>query len=334
MARKDRAVDASIGRTEGGLTEGGRSLNPVRLASAVVLSMRPIQWTKSLMVFLPLAFSINERWQPDEAGLVGELVLKVVAGAVVFSALSGAVYIVNDVFDKPRDMVHPRKRRRPIASGAFPVAAAQTTAVLLMVVSLAGAFLLDVGFGIVGAVFLVMNLSYSSYLKKIIILDVMIVSAGYLLRVVAGTLIIDVSASPWLYTTIGLGALFIALAKRYSELTAAGSDAPTQRAVLGDYSQAFLGQMISITSTAALVAYALYTFTASNVPENHSMMLTIPFVVFGLFRYLYLVNRTNQGESPELIILRDKPLLIDVILWAVTAVIILAVAPDSGSGSP
>ena len=321
MSRKDQAVDAaSVGKT------GSSSIvSAFRLAMALVMSMRPIQWTKSLMVILPLAFSINERWELDDAGLVAELVLKVVAGAVAFSALSGAVYIVNDVLDRPRDLVHPRKRHRPIASGAVPVAAARATALLVIVVSVAGGFLLDVGFGIVATVFLAINLGYSSYLKRIIILDVMIVAAGYLLRVGAGALIIDVSPSPWLYSTIGVGALFIAVAKRYSELSAAGADAPTQRAVLGEYSPAFLGQLITITSTAALVAYALYTFTAGNVPENHSMMLTIPFVVFGLFRYLYLMNRTNLTESPELVILRDKPLLIDVALWAVTSVIILGV---------
>ena len=321
MARKDPPADAT--------SAGGPGSVPVpslpRLAVALFRSMRPVQWTKSLVVFLPLAFSINERWDLNDANLVGELVLRVAVGAVVFSALSGAVYIVNDVFDRSRDAVHPRKRRRPIASGAVPLAAAQTAALLVMAASIAGGFLLDVGFGIVGAVFLATNLGYSSYLKRIIVLDVMIVAAGYLLRVVAGALIIDVSPSPWLYSTIGVGALFIAVAKRYSELSAAGTDAVTQRTVLGEYSQAFLSQLVSITGTAAVVAYALYTFTASNVPENHSMMLTIPFVVFGLFRYLYLMNRTNLTESPELVILRDKPLLAAVVLWVVTSIVILGV---------
>ena len=306
-------------------SEGRPALTPLGLAAALLRSMRPIQWTKSLVVFLPLAFSIDERWDPKDAGLVGELVLMAAAGVLVFSALSGAVYIVNDVFDKSRDAVHPRKRHRPIASGAVPPAAALAAAVLVMAASVAGGFLLDTGFGIVGAVFLVMNLGYSSYLKRVIILDVMMVAAGYLLRVVAGALIIDVSTSPWLYSTIGVGALFIAVAKRYSELSAAGDAAAAQRPVLGEYSQAFLGQLVSITGTAAVVAYALYTFTASNVPENHSMMLTIPFVVFGLFRYLYLMDRTNLAESPELVILRDKPLLAAVVLWMVTSVAVLGV---------
>ena len=170
-----------------------------------------------------------------------------------------------------------------------------------------------------------MNLGYSSFLKRMIILDVMVVSAGYLLRVVAGALIIDVTVSPWLYLTIGLGALFIALGKRYSELRAAGSNAASQRSVLGQYTREFLGQLIGISSTATLVAYALYTFTASNVPNNHSMMLTVPFVVFGLFRYLYLINQTNEAESPELVIIKDKPLVIDILMWAATAITVLAV---------
>ncbi len=321
MARKDPPVDSS--------SLGGPGTSPVpnllRVTAGLLWSMRPVQWTKNLVVLLPLAFSINERWDLNDADLIGELVLRVAAGALVFSALSGAVYIVNDSFDRSSDAVHPRKRYRPIASGVVPLAAAQAAALLVMAASIAGGFLLDVGFGIVGAVFLVTNLGYSSYLKRIIILDVMLVAAGYLLRVVAGALIIDVSPSPWLYSTIGVGALFIAVAKRYSELSAAGADAVTQRTVLGEYSQAFLGQLVSITGTAAVVAYALYTFTASNVPENHSMMLTIPFVVFGLFRYLYLMNRTGLTESPELVILRDRPLLASVALWAVTSVVILGV---------
>ena len=321
MARKDPPVDTPAAGSRG----RPALLNPFRLAAALLWSMRPVQWTKNLVVLLPLAFSINERWDLNDADLIWELVLRVAAGALVFSALSGAVYIVNDSFDRSSDMVHPRKRRRPIASGAVPLAAAQTAALLVMAASIAGGFLLDVGFGIVGAVFLATNLAYSSYLKRIIILDVMIVAAGYLLRVVAGALIIDVSPSPWLYSTIGVGALFIAVAKRYSELSSAGTGAATQRTVLGEYSQTFLGQLVSITGTAAVVAYALYTFTAGNVPDNHSMMLTIPFVVFGLFRYLYLMNRTGLTESPELVILTDKPLLASVVLWAVTSVVILGV---------
>ena len=322
MAGKDRAAD------RGGPHLGGRGVllpGPLTIARGAVLSTRPVQWTKSLLMFLPLAFSVKERWSLDDPGILGELFLQTLAGGLIFCAISGAVYVINDLFDREKDRSHPRKRRRPIASGQLPVTAAQALAVLLVVVALAGGFLLGTGLGLVCVVFLVLNLGYSAYLKRIIILDVMVVAAGYLLRVVTGALIIDVTVSPWLYSTIGVGALFIAVGKRHAELRTAGTDAPSQRAVLEQYSQAFLSQLLTITSTAALVAYAFYTFTATNVPENHSMMLTVPFVVFGLFRYLYLVNQTDEAESPELVIIRDVPLAIDVLLWAAAAIIILAV---------
>ena len=322
MAGKDRAADPP------GEAARGRALSlpgAWNLARAAVLSMRPVQWTKSILVFLPLAFSVSEKWSVDEPGLAGELVLNALAGAVIFGALSGGVYIVNDIFDREKDRVHPRKRRRPIASGELPLGAAQGTAALLLGGSVVGAFLLNPGFAIVSLVFLAMNFAYSSFMKELIILDVMMVSAGYLLRVVAGALVIDVTVSPWLYTTIGLGALFIALGKRYSELGTAGDNAASQRAVLEQYSQPYLSQLITLTGTATLVAYALYTFTAGNVPEDHSMMLTGPFVVFGLFRYLYLIHTTGEAESPELVIIRDRPLLAAILLWAVTAISVLAI---------
>ena len=319
MAGKDRAADSGVGHGKG-MSPAGAYV----LARGAFLSLRPVQWTKSLLVFLPLAFSVEERWSPDDLELMGELFWRVAAGGLIFCTLSGAIYIINDIFDRERDRAHPRKRNRPIASGALPLAAAETIAVLLLALSLAGGFLLGLGFGLVVLGFLAMNLGYSAFLKRLIILDVMMVGAGYLLRVVAGALIIDVTVSPWLYTTIGLGALFIALGKRHSELKTAGDSAPTQRAVFEEYSQAFLSQLITITCTATLVAYALYSFTAANVPTNHSMMLTVPFVMFGLFRYLYLVNQTDKAESPELVIIRDKPLVIAVLLWAATAVAILA----------
>ena len=323
MAGKDQAEDPATGSFElNGLSHSG----VVGLARASLLSLRPLQWTKSLLLFLPLAFSVNERWLTDETGFPGELLLRAVAGAVIFCTLSGAVYIVNDILDRQRDREHPRKRFRPIASGELPLAAAVSIALFLMGLSFAGGFLLEWEFGVVCVGFVVMNLTYSSLLKRIIILDVMIVSAGYLLRVVAGALVIDVTVSPWLYTTIGLGALFIALGKRYSELSAAGSKAHIQRSVLGHYSREFLSQLLTIASTSTLVAYALYTFTASNVPENHSMMLTVPFVVFGVLRYLYVVNHTNEAESPEMVIIRDKPLVADILLWAAVAIAILAVS--------
>ena len=320
MADKDKAVNSAIGQKK-----HKRPLLSVlgSFARCAFLSMRPVQWTKSVLILLPLAFS----WTLEDTGPVEEQFLRGLAAAIIFCALSGAVYILNDVLDRQSDRAHPRKRNRPIASGEFPVAGALVTATVLVVLSIPGSFLLGWEFGVASVVFLAMNLGYSSLIKRLIILDVMMVASGYLLRVVAGALVIDVAPSPWLYTTIGLGALFIALSKRYSELAAAEGNPAEQRAVLGQYSQAFLSQLIIISSTATLVAYSFYTFTSSeesNVPENHTMMLTIPFVIFGLFRYLHLVNHTHEPESPELVIIRDKPLVIAVVAWAATAMLVLA----------
>ena len=292
---------------------------------AAVMSTRPVQWTKAIVVFLPLAFSLDERWTLDEGGLFVELFLNTLAGAAIFAALAGAVYIINDLFDRERDRNHPRKRSRPIASGALPALAAGALATLLLAAGLAGAYLLDVGFGVVVSVYVAINVGYSGLLKGIALLDVMLVSAGYILRVVAGAQIIDVTVSPWLYFTIGLGALFIALSKRHSELAASGDNAVSQRSSLDRYTREYLSQLIIITAAATLVAYSLYTFEAANVPDNHSMMLTIPFVIFGLFRYLWIVNHTTDAESPEWVIIRDKQLVLGLALWAVAAVTILAV---------
>ena len=320
MAVKDQVTEplARLLRAKGLLGSGAFDL-----ARGAVVSMRPVQWTKSIVVFLPLAFSMNERWSTDDLGVLGELFLKSLAGAAIFCALSGGIYIINDIFDRHKDRSHPQKRKRPIAAGALNVGSAVAIAVVILELSVGAGFLMGVGFGLVCVVFLAINLGYSSFVKELIILDVMVVSTGYLLRIVAGALIIDVTVSPWLYTTTGLGALFIALGKRYSELRASDGNAASQRTVLDEYTQPLLNQLITITGTASLVAYALYTFTAGNVPDNHTMMLTVPFVVFGLFRYLYLVNQTYEAESPELVIIRDKPLVIDILVWAATVITVL-----------
>ena len=316
MAEEERPVDSH----RSGVRPGA-----LRVFKAAVISARPVQWTKAIVVFLPLAFSLDERWTLGEGELFAELFMRTLAGAAIFAALAGSVYIINDLFDREKDRNHPRKRRRPIAAGEFPAPAAQAAAALLMASGLTGAYLLDTGFGIVASVYVALNVGYSGLLKGIALLDVMLVSAGYILRVVAGAQIIDVTVSPWLYFTIGLGALFIALSKRHSELSSSGDNAVSQRSALDRYTKEYLSQLITITAAATLVAYSLYTFEAANVPDNHSMMLTIPFVIFGLFRYLWIVNHTSDAESPEWVIIRDKQLVLDLALWAVAAITILAV---------
>jgi 4-hydroxybenzoate polyprenyltransferase len=308
----------------------------IHIAWGTFMSLRPWQWTKNLLVFLPLIFSMGDRWQLGQTALFTDLLIRAALTFLILCALSGGVYIINDVFDREQDRLHPRKRRRPIASGLVPVPLAKATSATTISASLIGSWLMwHVATPAGGATlqnqailaaaltYLALNLTYSSYIKHIALLDVVFLSAGFILRIVAGSIAVDVVTSPWLYTTVGSGALFLVLGKRYSELRASGGNASGQRAVLGKYSEQLLSQLITITATSTLLAYALYSFSASTVPENKAMMFTTPFVVFGLFRFLYILNYTNEGESPELVMLKDLPTVINIVLWAVTAVAVL-----------
>jgi len=294
------------------------------VAFGIFISLRPWQWTKNLLLFLPLIFSMGERWTLGDVDLLSDLLVRITATFLVFCALSGSVYIVNDIFDREQDRLHQRKRNRPIASGTVPVPLALAAAVSLLTASLVGSWFIGTSVTITALVYLTFNLAYSKGIKQVVILDVMVVSSGFILRTVAGALAIDVVASPWLYTTIASGALFLVLGKRCRELEASGATAANQRSVLGQYSLQFLNQLITMAATFCLMAYALYTFSASNVPENNSMMFTVPFVVFGLARYLYILNDTDDGESPESVIIKDVPLLVDIALWFVTVILVLA----------
>jgi 4-hydroxybenzoate polyprenyltransferase len=259
-----------------------------------------------------------------------------IAALLLFTALSGAVYLVNDIFDIKSDRSHPVKRNRPIAAGVLPVGAAWAAAAALTGGALALSFLMRPEFGFAALAYAALNLAYSAGVKHVVILDVMSVAAGFVLRAVAGLLAIDLTTlhrsgqeftldltiSPWLYVVTALGALFIALAKRRSELVAAGESSTEQRTILAEYSVGLLDQMIAIVAPATLIAYTLYAFGgaggAPNVPDNNSMMLTVPFVAYGLFRYLYLLHRHNRGEAPEEILLSDKPLVVNIVLWLLT----------------
>ena len=226
--------------------------------------------------------------------------------------------------DAEGDRLHPRKRRRPIVSGLLPVHIAWSAAAVLMVGGLAAAFALQPAFGTISGVYLAANIAYSLLLKHIVLVDVFIISGGMVLRAVAGAAIMQVPISPWLYLCTALAALLLALVKRRSQLAAAGEDAPSQRPSLKRYTIESLDRLITVTATAALIAYSLYTFTATNLPANNAMMLTIPFVAFGLFRYLILSAESDVGEDPEELLIGDKPLLAALAFWLVCAAIILA----------
>jgi 4-hydroxybenzoate polyprenyltransferase len=284
-------------------------------ARALLVAMRPRQWTKNGLIFVALAFTLNLQ---DPV-----LLLRTIAAFICFCALSSAGYLLNDVVDVEADRAHPTKRNRPIAAGQVSISLALTTAVLLTALGLAGSFLLAPLLGVLAVAYIALTAFYSTTLKHVVLLDIFAIAAGFVLRAAAGAVAIDVPISPWLYTATLLGALLIALGKRRTELQTLGVEAVGHRRNLESYSIDFIDQLILVISSAALMTYALYTFSAENLPHNHSMMLTIPVVLYGLFRYLFLVRQGDIGSAPEDLLFKDRPLLIAVAVWGVLAVVIL-----------
>lgn len=281
--------------------------------------MRPKQWTKNLLVFAGYLFTLSEHHQSEHAAWL------VIVGFVLFCLTSGAVYIFNDVLDAKRDRHHPIKRKRPIASGQVPIPVAVVFAAAVMAGSLFAAFRLDQMFGVVLEVYIVLTSAYSFALKHFVIIDLLTIAAGFVMRAVAGAVIIHVEISPWLLLCTTLLALFLGLAKRRNEIVSLEEGATKHRKILDEYSIEFLDQMINITAATALMAYALYTFASfSKTASQHPyMMITIPFVIYGVFRYLFLIHTKNAGGHPEQVLLDDKPLLFNLILWAGTVAVII-----------
>jgi 4-hydroxybenzoate polyprenyltransferase len=289
----------------------------------VLVSMRPRQWTKNGIVFLAFIFSVNQAWEPERLSTWDTLLLRTLLVALCFSLVSGADYLVNDVRDRESDRLHPRKRRRPIAAGLISPEAAGAWAGLAALVGVGGAFLIDWRAGLVVAGYLLLMLLYTAFLKYQVILDVMTISAGFVLRAMAGAYVIAVPISPWLYVVTALGALFLAITKRRAEVALLQDGATDHRSTLQHYTPALVDQMTAMVTASTVIAYALYTFTAENLPDNHMMMLTIPFVVYGIFRYLYLSLTRNEGGSPEDVLLKDVPLILTIVAWVVTSMVVL-----------
>ncbi len=282
---------------------------------ALLKTMRPRQWTKNVFVLAALVFDLKLR---DPEAIVRSL-----AGFFLFCLLSSVVYIFNDIMDVEADRKHPTKRNRPIASGKLPVSVAMACGIVLLLITLPAAYFLSMGFFIIAGIYFLSNLAYSSWLKHLVIIDVLIISAGFVLRVAAGVSLISVERfSPWLYVCMTLLSLFMGFGKRRAELSLLAADATSHRRVLDGYTMPFLDQLIMIVSCATIIAYSLYTFSAPNVPENHTMMLTIPFVMYAVFRYLWLVQVKQQGGAPEDMVLTDRPLQFTFLLWGAAIVVI------------
>jgi 4-hydroxybenzoate polyprenyltransferase len=284
--------------------------------TGLIKSLRPRQWPKNIFLFAALVFDRQFfHWEP---------LARTTAGFLLLCLASGSVYLVNDIADRKQDQLHPVKCKRPIASGALSVPVAAIAAVLLMILTVAAAYFLAPAFAILIAVYLGLNLAYSFYLKHLPIIDALTVSASFVLRVAGGVLLISVERfSPWMYVCMVLLALYISFGKRRSEILLLEAGASNHRRVLSGYSIPLLDSYIQIVSAATIVAYSLYTFSAPNLPTNHAMMLTIPFVLYGIFRYLYLVQMDNSGGAPEELVLTDRPLQITVVVWGLSAMLIL-----------
>ena len=282
----------------------------------LIKTMRPKQWVKNVFVFAPLVF--------DEKLLNPNYLARTVAGFILLCLISGTVYIINDLVDAEKDRQHPRKRNRPIASGQLPLGAALTAAVLIPLAILPTGFLLAPLFGFILLGYLLLQIAYSFLLKNLVIIDVLVIAAGFVLRVAAGVPLVEAARfSPWMYVCMALLALFIGFNKRRHELVLLKGNANAHRESLQEYNLPLLDQIISIVTAATLVAYAFYTFSAPNLPANHAMMLTIPFVLYAVFRYLYLVQVRGLGGEPEEIVLRDRPLQAGVLLWGLSVVLIM-----------
>ena len=283
---------------------------------------RPLQWVKNLLVLLPLLFAVDLVWEPGDLSTLIPYIPRLAALFAAFCALSSAVYVLNDLADREADRRHPTKRARPIASGLVPGWLAGSTLAVLAIAGMAGLYGISAPalvLPLIGGIYLIANVGYSLRLKRVALVDVMLVAGGYVLRAVAGAVAVGAAPSPWLYAVTAAGALFIVIGRRYAEARLAGDEPEAQRATLSHYAPPLGGQLLILSATAALVSYTLYAVEADNLPSNNTMLLTVPLVIFGLFRYLYLLNNSRDAESPELLMLRDAPLLIAIGSWMVVA---------------
>ncbi len=284
----------------------------------VLRSLRPRQWTKNLVVFAGLIFGYRLR---DTDALLAACV-----AFAVFCAVSGVVYLVNDVRDRESDRLHPLKSRRPVAAGRLSPGTAMGSAVVIGTGALTAAFLvLPPPFGVIALTYLVLLSLYSVSLKHVVILDVLTIAIGFVLRAWAGAVAVEVVFSHWLLLLTLLGALFLGLSKRRAELVSLAGDAGHHRPILTKYSPYLLDQMIGIVAASVLLGYAFYTTDDETVARfgTDRLLWTVPFPLYGLFRYLYLVHQRGEGGDPSETLLTDRPLMACVILWVVAVVLIL-----------
>ena len=298
-------LEASRG---GGLTQ----------ARLLLRTMRPKQWTKNVFVWAALLF--------DQKLFQAGPFLRTLIVFLLFCLVSSAVYIINDLVDIEKDRQHPSKRNRPLASGALSPRLALAAAVVIILLSLPVALWLGLAVAAILYGYLLLMIAYSFWLKNMVIVDVLTISAGFVLRVAAGVVVVQAARfSPWIYVCTVLLALFLAIGKRRQEIVLMQDGSSDTRNILQEYNVKFLDEMLALVSSTTVMAYSLYPFSAPNVPTNHSLMLTIPFVLYGLFRYLYLIHVRGETDPPDVVVLKDRALLLDVILFSVVAFLVFYV---------
>ena len=295
------------------------------LVTAIFVTMRPKQWSKNLLIFFALLFSVQESWDITKWSTMDSMLTSSIIAFIIFSVISGAVYLINDVIDCEKDSIHPVKSLRPIAAGKLSKKTSIIAGCSLLVIGLTSSFLLHINFGWITIAYISLMTSYSIGLKNVVLIDCFAISAGFVLRAIAGAAVVDVPISLWLYLCTALGALVIALGKRRSELTGSGDKAELQRSSLKSYSLKLIDSVSIIAIISTIIAYITYTFVATNLPDNYLMTLTIPMVIYGLLRYAYLVHFKNLGESPEDLLLSDKHLLGTVTIWIVVTALVLGI---------
>ncbi|QZN78983.1 decaprenyl-phosphate phosphoribosyltransferase [Paenibacillus sp. DR312] len=276
--------------------------------------LRPKQWTKNLLLFAALLFSFEE--------IRAETILATLLGFILFSLVAGCVYILNDFVDRDRDRQHPVKKYRPMASGQVNPSHALLFGIILLILSVGTAFMMNPLFGVLCIVYFLLNVSYSFVLKHLVILDMMTIAAGFVLRAIAGGVLIHVPFTPWFLICTMLLSLFLAIGKRRNELTLLEGNTGSHRKVLDNYSITLLDQFNTIVTTATIISYSLFTFTSDRTIH---LMWTIPLVIYGMFRYLYLIHMKNQGGSPDRVLFEDKPILITVMLYVISVITIFAI---------
>lgn len=290
---------------------------PLAQLRGLVKTMRPQQWIpKNAIVFAALVLS--------ESGLAlnPEAILRGFAAFVVFALISSCAYILNDLLDIEKDRAHPTKRNRPLPSGLLAPGTAWGALAVFLATSLISAFFISPWFAVIVALYFINNIAYSTTVKNMVILDVFSIAAGFVLRAMGGAVAIGVPISPWLYILTALLSLFLGISKRRHEVHLLKEGSGSFRKVLNDYSVPMLEEMLNVVTASTVIAYSIYTFVAESLPENHAMMLTIPFVVYGIFRYLYLVH-SGQDAPPDEMLLKDRPLIATVVLWGISVLLIL-----------